>query len=129
MISRDLSISNVGNSVESLKKSIDALSNTNQTIDSISSDIYFPSYLDKNKLILLTASSGSVNVILSSGSFFEVGTRIDFAWIGSATSVSFADGGVTINATPGLKFRARYSVASLVCIDSGTFLLVGDLSA
>jgi hypothetical protein len=36
---------------------------------------------------------------------------------------------VTLNGTPDLKLRARYSAATLVCTASDTYVLVGDLSA
>jgi hypothetical protein len=40
-----------------------------------------------------------------------------------------ATGGVTINATPGLKLRAQWSSATLVKRNTDTWVLVGDLSA
>jgi hypothetical protein len=59
----------------------------------------------------------------------SAGNRIDFSWVGAATSVTFAASSTTVNGTPGLKLRARYSAASLVCISSNNYILVGDLSA
>ena len=38
-------------------------------------------------------------------------------------------GGVTINATPGLKLRAQWSYATLIKRATDTWVLVGDLSA
>jgi hypothetical protein len=57
------------------------------------------------------------------------GQRIDFMWVGAATSVTFSASSVTLNGTPGLKLRARYSASTLVCTASNTYVLVGDLSA
>jgi hypothetical protein len=42
---------------------------------------------------------------------------------------SFVASGATVNGTPGLKLRAQYSTASLVCLAADTYLLVGDLAA
>ena len=38
-------------------------------------------------------------------------------------------GGVTINATPGLKLRAQWSSATLIKRATDTWVLIGDLSA
>jgi hypothetical protein len=43
--------------------------------------------------------------------------------------VTFSASSTTVNGTPGLKLRARYSAATLICLASNTYLLVGDLSA
>jgi hypothetical protein len=88
---------------------------------------------DNGKLITVDTSSGTVNIIISSSLNLPVGGRIDVAWIGSATAVSFGtypgSGAATINSTPGLNLRARYSAATIVCRASNTYLVVGDLSA
>jgi hypothetical protein len=36
--------------------------------------------------------------------------------------------GVTITSTPGLKLRAQYSIAAIVCTGTNTFTVSGDLS-
>jgi len=47
--------------------------------------------------------------------------------VGQVTVAS--DGTTTITSTPGLKLRAQYSAATLICTGTNTFTLVGDLSA
>jgi len=81
---------------------------------------------------LVTMSVGSANnltVPLNASVAFSVGTRIDLAQIGAGQTTVVATGGVTINATPGLKLRAQYSGASLVKTATDTWLLFGDLAA
>jgi hypothetical protein len=43
--------------------------------------------------------------------------------------VTVAADGVTLNGTPGLKLRARYSSGTLYCIGTNLYVLIGDLSA
>ena len=59
---------------------------------------------------------------------FPVGQRVDFIGLGTG-SITFVATGVTIYASPGLKLRSQYSGASLICIISGIYVLIGDLSA
>jgi hypothetical protein len=35
----------------------------------------------------------------------------------------------TVNGTPGLKLRARYSAATLLCVAADSYVLLGDLKA
>jgi hypothetical protein len=49
--------------------------------------------------------------------------------IGAGQVTVAGAGGVTVSATPGLKFRAQYSAATLLKIAADTWILVGDLSA
>lgn len=62
-----------------------------------------------------------------------VGTQITLLALTSGVTVVASGAGVVVNATPGLKLRAQYSVATLICLASGpsacTWLLTGDLSA
>jgi hypothetical protein len=58
----------------------------------------------------------------------SVGQRIDIIQMGAGQTTVTASS-TTINATPGLKLRAQYSSASLICTASNTYVLVGDLSA
>lgn len=89
------------------------------TITAISSDL--------GKLVTSLANT-PVNVVIDSSLGLTTGQRIDFLQIGTG-QVTFVASGVTLNATPGLKLRARYSAATLVCLTSNTYVLVGDLSA
>jgi len=44
-------------------------------------------------------------------------------------TVTFVEDGATVSGTPTLKLRARYSVATLICIETDVYLLAGDLAA
>lgn len=66
----------------------------------------------------------SVTTALSAA---PVGTQIHLLALTSGVTVSGT--GVTLNGTPGLKLRAAYSSATLICLASNVWVLVGDLSA
>lgn len=100
-----------------------------QPIRSITTGTDIPTIADKGDLIIVNTSSGAVTITINSSLGLSPGERIDFLWQGAATSITFSGSGVTLNATPGLKLRARYSVASLLCTGSNTYVLAGDLIA
>ena len=85
---------------------------------------------DANKLVTLSnAAAITMTVPPNSSVAFPIGTRLDLAQIG-AGQVTVAQGsGVTVSATPGLKFRARYAGATLIKTGTDAWLLFGDLSA
>lgn len=62
-----------------------------------------------------------------------VGTQIMLVALTSGVTVAASGANVVVNSTPGLKLRAAYSAATLICLSSGasacTWLLTGDLSA
>lgn len=100
-----------------------------QTIRSITGASDTPTSNDRFDLINIATTSGAVTITINTFLGLSAGQRIDFLWTGAATSVTFSASSVTLNATPGLKLRARYSAASLICTASNTYVLVGDLSA
>ena len=60
---------------------------------------------------------------------YDIGTKIDLCALGAGQVTVAAAGGVTVNATPGLKLRAQYSAASCIKYGTDTWVLVGDLEA
>lgn len=81
---------------------------------------------DAGKLVFLDAS-GTITVS-SANISLTAGQRVDFVCT-SATPPTFAAGGsATLNGTPTLKIRARYSAATLICTATNTYVLVGDLA-
>jgi hypothetical protein len=82
---------------------------------------------DLGKLVTLSNAS-AITLTVPSGLAVSAGQRIDLAQTG-AGQVTVAGSGATVNATPGLKLRAQYSAATLICTATDTYLLVGDLSA
>ena len=61
---------------------------------------------------------------------FEVGTQINVVQIGDGqTSVAaVTPGTTTVNGTPGLKLRAKYSMATCIKLSANNWLVVGDLA-
>ena len=84
---------------------------------------------DKDKLIEMNSSSGNtLTVPLNSSQAFPVGSQINILQTNTGqTTIAPVDGGVTINATPGLKLRARWSSATLIKRAENVWVLVGDL--
>lgn len=82
---------------------------------------------DVNKLVTLSNAS-AVTVTVPNG-VFTTGQQINLQSIGAGQTTIASDGTTTITSTPGLKLRAQYSAATLICTGTNTFTLVGDLSA
>lgn len=83
---------------------------------------------DAGKLVTLSNAS-PVTATLTNTIGLSAGQRIDFLALGSGQVTVAAGSGNTLNGTPGLKLRAQYSAASLVCVSANTYVLVGDLTA
>lgn len=86
---------------------------------------------DDGKLVQMnSASVNYLTVPLNSAVAFPVGTQITVVQSGTGqTVISPVSGGVTLNSTPGLKLRARWSTATLVKLGSDSWLVTGDLTA
>lgn len=85
---------------------------------------------DKNKVVEMNVgSANNLTVPLNSSQAFPVGSQINILQTGSGQTTIVATGGVTINATPGLKMRAQWSYATLIKRATDTWVLVGDISA
>jgi hypothetical protein len=82
---------------------------------------------DAGKLIVCNSASNIT--ITVPNSVFSAGANIDVVNINTGTVTIAGAGGVTVNATPGLKLRTQYSGASLVLYGTNTWLLLGDLAA
>ena len=85
---------------------------------------------DNGKLVEVgNGSANNLTVPLNSSVAFPVGAQINILQTGAGQTTVVATGGVTINATPGLKLRAQWSSATLIKRATDTWVLVGDLSA
>jgi hypothetical protein len=73
-------------------------------------------------------NASAVTVTVNGSTGLSAGQAIDLLQIG-AGQVTVVASSVTVNSTPGLKFRARYSSATLFCVGSNDYVLIGDLSA
>ena len=84
---------------------------------------------DKDKLIEMNSSSANeLTVPLNSSQAFPIGSQINILQTGTGqTTIAPVGGGVTINATPGLKLRAQWSSATLIKRAENVWVLAGDL--
>jgi hypothetical protein len=85
---------------------------------------------DAGKMIAMNAT-GSVNVVVpnSSSVNFATGTHVDLLRVNTGAMTVTGATGVTVNGTPGLNIRARYSSATLILYSSNTWVVVGDLAS
>jgi hypothetical protein len=90
---------------------------------------YSPVLADENVMITLS-NAATITVTLPSDATqaFPVGAEVDFLWLGVGQPSFVAGSGATVNATPGLKMRARYSAATAKKIAVNTWVVLGDLS-
>jgi hypothetical protein len=85
---------------------------------------------DAEKLVTLSNGSAITMTVPTNASVaFPTGVHIDLAQIGAGQVTVAAAGGVTVNSTPTLKFRAQHSGATLVKTATNTWQLMGDLAA
>jgi hypothetical protein len=85
---------------------------------------------DAGKIIEMNvASANNLTVPLNSSQAFAVGSNITILQTGAGQTTIVATGGVTINATPGLKLRAQWSSATLIKRATDTWVAIGDLTA
>jgi hypothetical protein len=84
---------------------------------------------DGRVIELSNASPITMTVPLDSSVNFTVGTQIILLQTGAGQVTVAGAGGVTVNATPGLKLRTQWSSATLIKRAADTWVLIGDLSA
>ena len=82
---------------------------------------------DAGKVITVDSAS-PVDVTVSASLDLAVGQRIDLIQTG-AGQVTVVASSTTVNATPTLHLRAQYSAATLLCVGTDSYLLIGDLAA
>jgi hypothetical protein len=82
---------------------------------------------DVNKLVTVTSASAST-ITIPNG-VFTVGQQINVTSLGDGLVTIDSDGTTVLRYTPGSVLRTKYSAATIICIATNTFLIVGDLSA
>jgi hypothetical protein len=85
---------------------------------------------DAGKLVVMN-TTGTVNVVIpnSSSVAFATGVHVDLLRLNTGTVLVTGATGVTVNGTPGLKLRARYSAGTAILYEANTWVVVGDLSS
>jgi hypothetical protein len=86
---------------------------------------------DAGKLVTMNLSTGTMNIVIPANASvnFPTGTHVDVARLGDAGVTVTGATGVTVNATPGQKLRAKYSSGTCILYAGDTWLVVGDLSS
>jgi hypothetical protein len=74
-------------------------------------------------------SANNLTVPPESSINFPIGSQINILQTGAGQTTIVAGSGVTVNATPGLKLRARWSSVTLIKRASNTWVALGDLQA
>jgi hypothetical protein len=82
---------------------------------------------DLGKMVMLNNSS-PVTVTVGTSLNLSAGQSIDLLSMGTG-QVTVSPDGATLDGTPGLKLRTRYSSATLFCVGEDSYVLIGDLSA
>jgi hypothetical protein len=94
-------------------------------------DSYTLSNLNERDVIIEVSKSSAATLTLPADSTvnYPVGTTLDVIQTGTGQITIAGAGGVTVNATPGLKLRTQWSSATLLKRASNTWLVFGDLTA
>ena len=83
--------------------------------------------LDNNKVVTLdNASAITLTVPTNASVAYPTGAQVHLYNKGAGQVTVVGDTGVTVNASNGLKLRAQYSVATLIKLDTNTWVLIGD---
>lgn len=91
---------------------------------------YTADVTDEDKLVTL-ANAAAITLTLptDASEALPIGAQIHFAQTGAGQVTAVAEGGATVNGTPGLKARAQWSAFTAIKRAANTWLLVGDLAA
>jgi|688.fasta_scaffold09076_2 hypothetical protein len=85
---------------------------------------------ERDSLIEVSSESGTtITIPLNSAVAYPVGTTLDILQTNTGQVTIAGDAGVTVNATPGLKLRTRWSSATLFKRAENSWVVFGDLSA
>lgn len=85
---------------------------------------------ERDSLIEVSSSSATtITIPADSAVDYPIGTSVDILQTSTGQVTIAGAGGVTVNATPGLKLRTQWSSASLLKRAANTWIVMGDLSA
>ena len=124
--------SQTGNSGKYLKTNGTTASwdNVDITISTATGTTYSLASTDVNKLVQLN-NANPVTVTVPA-STFTAGQQVNIQQIGAGQVTVQGDGTTTLTSTgasgPAPKTRAQYSAATVVCVSSNNFTVIGDLS-
>ena len=89
-----------------------------------------PVLADENCLCTLS-NAAAITVTMPSDATqpFQINAEVSYLWLGVGQPTFLAGPAAVVNATPGLKMRARYSAVTAKKIAANTWVIIGDLSA
>lgn len=106
------------------------LTPANLTLNAQTGTTYTLVLADATKLVTLdNASAITLTVPTNASVAFPTGSQVNIVQKGAGQVTVAGASGVTVNTTPGLKLRAQWSAATLIKIDTDTWIMVGDVSA
>lgn len=109
-----------------VKQGVPSITEISQKTDSYT----LGSLAERDTIIEINKASATTLTIPADADLnFPVGTTLDIIQTGSGQVTVAGANGVTVNATPGLKLRTRWSSATLLKRAANTWLVYGDLSA
>ena len=101
----------------------------NLTLNDQTGTAYTIALTDNGKLVTLdNAATGTVTIPANGSVAFPTGAQVHLVRKGTGPFSVTGASGVTVNATPGLNFRAQWSAITAIKLATDTWLLLGDLS-
>jgi hypothetical protein len=124
----------VGGTLNSVSQAIEFASSTlNISTPTFTTNAYTVVLTDKDKWLELSngATAGTLNIPTDASVAFPIGTQLNIIQTntGQITIAAVTPGTTTINGTPGLKLRERWSSATIIKRAANSWVAVGDLSA
>lgn len=98
------------------------------TLNTQTGTAYTTVLTDANKLITLNSTGIAVTIPVASSVAYPTGSQIHLYQSGTGQATVTGDTGVTINASNGLKTRTQYSMATVIKVDTNSWVLIGDTS-
>ena len=113
------------------KASTTALTDATLATFSTKTASYTVALADQGNVVEVDSSSPTtVSIPLNSAVAFPIGCSIDVFQKGTGqVTIGKTDASIVVYNTPGLKFRDRYSMATLTKRDTNTWIVSGDLTA
>jgi len=100
-----------------------------RTILTQSASAYTLALSDAGDIILMNfATANTLTIPTNATASFSIGTTVDILQYNAGQTTVAGAVGVTVNGTPGLKLRTRYSSCTLIKINTDEWVVVGDLS-
>ena len=100
-----------------------------QSVNAQTGTTYTPALSDAGNIVTLSNTAGiTVTLPQDSAVAFPIGSRIDFVVLNTGMATFSAGAGATVNATPSVVTRARWSTAWAVKVAANTWVVQGDLA-